>query len=155
MSTKPIVYVLCGLPGSGKSTYARELEKSGALRLTLDEELFRRFGREFESGYEEKERATKEELKTSLLENVATGRSVILDYGFWKKAARDEYRNLIQQHGGEWRLLYFKVSPDELKKRLVLRNVTDQTNNHHIDESLLEKFIGEFEEPVGEGEILV
>ena len=154
MSPKPTVYLLCGLPGSGKSTCARELEKSSAFRLTLDEELFKRFGREFESGYEEKERATKEELKMILLENMATGRSVILDYGFWKKAARDEYRELIEQRGGECKLLYFKVSSDELKKRLAFRNVTDQMNNHHIDETLLEKFIGEFEEPVGEGEIL-
>ena len=35
----PVVYLLCGLTGSGKTTYARQLEAAGAVRLSVDEEV--------------------------------------------------------------------------------------------------------------------
>jgi predicted kinase len=30
------IFLLCGLPASGKTTFAKSLEEKGALRLTLD-----------------------------------------------------------------------------------------------------------------------
>lgn len=36
----PVVYLLCGLTGSGKTTYARGLEAGGAVRLSVDEEVY-------------------------------------------------------------------------------------------------------------------
>lgn len=32
-----LVVMMCGLPGSGKSTYARALERRGYARLSIDE----------------------------------------------------------------------------------------------------------------------
>ncbi|MDB5238151.1 MAG: ATP-binding protein [Candidatus Kaiserbacteria bacterium] len=149
---KPTVYLLCGLPGSGKSTYAKEQEARGLVRLILDEELFKRFGREFPSEmYSEYEAKTKAELKYVLQENIAGSKSVILDYGFWKKAEREEYKQLIETLGAQWRLLYFKIPTTILKERLQVRNHTDLVNNHQIDDSLLDTFSSEFEAPVGEG----
>lgn len=43
----PKIYLLCGLPGSGKTTYAKQLQEQGVIRLSLDEELFKLFGRDF------------------------------------------------------------------------------------------------------------
>jgi len=38
MKTKPIVYVLCGFIGAGKTTFANRLtETTGAVRITKDE----------------------------------------------------------------------------------------------------------------------
>jgi len=38
MKTKPIVYVICGFIGAGKTTFAKKLEeKTGAVRITKDE----------------------------------------------------------------------------------------------------------------------
>ncbi len=39
---KPTLYLLCGLPASGKTTWAKQMERSGALRLSLDEEALAR-----------------------------------------------------------------------------------------------------------------
>ena len=44
-SGRPVVYLLCGFVGSGKTTYARELERSGIVRLSIDELVFARHGR--------------------------------------------------------------------------------------------------------------
>ena len=154
VTMRPVVFLLCGLPGSGKTTYAKELERSGAVRLTLDEELFARFGREY-ANHAEKQDRTRDELKNLMTESLAMGNSVILDFGFWKKADRDEYKMLIEKSGGECRLLYFKADKDTLMSRLASRNLDDSDNNHIIDESLLEKFIAEFEEPRDEAETVV
>ena len=153
---KPVVHLLCGLPGSGKSTYAKEQEIKGLVRLTLDEELFKRFGREFPSEkYSEYEIETKSDLKDALKAAITNSRSVVLDYGFWKKSEREEYKQLIDSLGAEWKLLYFKIPMNTLKERLRLRNQTDTKNNHQIDESLLDTFSGQFEPPVREGEEII
>jgi hypothetical protein len=41
----PVVYLLCGLTGPGKTTCAKQLEAAGAVRLSVDEEVFARHGR--------------------------------------------------------------------------------------------------------------
>lgn len=42
----PVVYLLVGLTGSGKTTYARRrLESAGAARLSVDERVHARHGR--------------------------------------------------------------------------------------------------------------
>jgi|GEM_PF-2661292 len=42
---RPVVYLLCGLAGSGKSTFAQELVEAGVQKLSLDEEVYNRHGR--------------------------------------------------------------------------------------------------------------
>jgi predicted kinase len=38
MKTQPIVYIICGFIGAGKTTFAKKLEKkTGAVRITKDE----------------------------------------------------------------------------------------------------------------------
>ena len=44
-SDKPLVYLLAGLTGSGKTTFAKTLEEAGIARLSVDEEVFARNGR--------------------------------------------------------------------------------------------------------------
>lgn len=42
----PVVYLLVGLTGSGKTTYSRQrLEPAGAVRLSVDEVVHDRYGR--------------------------------------------------------------------------------------------------------------
>jgi len=41
----PEVVLMCGLAGSGKTTYSKELETRGYVRLSVDEEVWERFGR--------------------------------------------------------------------------------------------------------------
>src|SRR5688500_5841554 len=42
---RQIVYMLCGLPGSGKSTYAQRFVDKGLPKLSPDEEAYARYGR--------------------------------------------------------------------------------------------------------------
>lgn len=148
----PTVYLLCGLPGSGKSTYAKELEKSGVVRMTLDEEVFKRYGRNFTSGYAEKEAETKKHSEEQLVEYLRGGVSVVLDWGFWKKAERTRIIELAQNAGAKSELVYFNVPFEELKSRIRGR---DMATNHDISDEMMDAFVKQFEEPKNEGEVVV
>ena len=41
----PLVVMMCGVAGSGKTTFAQQLEKEGFLRLSIDEEIWAAHGR--------------------------------------------------------------------------------------------------------------
>jgi predicted kinase len=155
----PVVYLLCGLTGSGKTTYAKRLEAAGAVRLSVDEEVHARHGRygvDYPmSEYFDRERPVVEELPRRLVELVESGHDVVLDYGLWRRSDRDAYKRLVEAHGGRWRLLYFKVDPQVLRQRLADRNRRADANALMVTPSALEDFIARFDEPMGEGEEMV
>lgn len=43
--TAGVVCLMCGVAGSGKTTVAQQLEARGMVRLSVDEEIWSRFGR--------------------------------------------------------------------------------------------------------------
>jgi GTPase SAR1 family protein len=46
LSPEPgLVVLMCGMAGSGKTTFSQRLEASGFTRLSIDEEVWQRFGR--------------------------------------------------------------------------------------------------------------
>jgi predicted kinase len=155
----PVVYLLCGLTGSGKTTYAKRLEAAGAVRLTVDEEVHARHGRYGvdypASEYFDRERPVVEELRRRLVELVESGRDVVYDHGMWRRSDREAYKRLVEEHGGRWRLLYLKVDREVLLQRLADRNRRGDANAMPLLPADLEDFIARFDEPEGEGEELV
>ncbi len=154
----PSVYLLCGLTGSGKTTYARTLEDQGYVRLSLDEAVYALHERDVVTypdkflDYEEEAKAT---LEQKLKELLHQGRGVALDYGFWQKTDRDRYKKLIEANGGMPKLIYFKADPEFLMKRLYERNKLTDANALTVTEPMLQDFIARFEEPVNEGEEII
>jgi predicted kinase len=152
----PVVYLLCGLTGSGKTTYAKQLEAGGAVRLSVDEEVFARHGRYGvdypASEYFDLERPVVEELRRRLVALIESGHDVALDHGLWRRRDRDAYKRLIEAHGGTWRLLYLKADRDLLLQRLADRRGRGDPNAMPLTPSDLEDFITRFEEPTDEGE---
>ncbi|MGI5201352.1 AAA family ATPase [Spirillospora sp. CA-108201] len=153
------VWLLVGLTGSGKTTFARHLEERGVVRLSVDEEVFRRHGRygvDFhESRWFELADPVAEEVYRRLGELVKAGRGVVLDHGLWRRGDRDAAKKLVEAAGGRWRLIYLKVGRDELMRRLQLRNQRADANALLVTEPALEDFIARFDEPDGEGEEVV
>ncbi len=160
----PVVYLLCGLPGTGKTTHARQLETEGALRLSLDEEVLSR-GRAArqpqnqmrldEAELRALEAAVAKEQRASMLRALRTGRSVVLDNGFWFRKDRDEIKRLAETVNAHWKLLYFPANEASQRRWLDRRNAGDLTSSHYISEAELEVFKTRFEPPDGEGEELV
>lgn len=150
------VWLLVGLTGSGKTTFAKHLEARGIVRLSVDEMVFARHGRYgidyHESEYFEKEAPVVEEVHRLLHKLVAAGCDVVLDAGLWRRADRDEIKTKVEAAGGTWRLVYFDVDRKELLRRLADRNRRADANALLVTPEALDDFIARFEAPCGEGE---
>ncbi|MEU4153896.1 ATP-binding protein [Streptomyces sp. NPDC026659] len=157
---RPVVYLLVGLTGSGKTTYARrKLEPFGVTRLSVDELVYERHGRYGvdypEPRYFELETPVVAEVRERLAELVAAGKDVVLDHGLWLRPAREEWKRLVEDAGGQWRLLYFPVRRTELLRRLAERNQREDANALLVTESALDDFSARFDVPSGEGELII
>ena len=122
---QPEVVLMCGVAGSGKSTYARTLETQGYIRLSVDEEIWHRFGRYgVDYGpeqYGHHTEAARQVVRERLLSLIAEGRDVVVDSSFWQRSRRLEYQQLIARAGGRGRLVYLKADPELLRQRLQAR----------------------------------
>lgn len=156
---RPLVHMLCGLTGSGKTVYAKRLQAEGYVRLSIDELVQDRHGRydidypgdDYSRLYDE----AVTELDRRLVELLEAGQSVVLDYGLWKRSNRDRYKRLVEAHGGRWRLFYFKAEPEVLLRRLAERNRRTDANALTVTEDMLTAFLARFEAPIGEGEVVL
>jgi predicted kinase len=146
-----LVVLMCGLPGSGKSTYARMLEKQGFTRLSIDEAIWRRIGHDAAElppeSYEHLKTETEAELWDELVDHLQARRPVVVDYSFWNRERRERYKTLIERHGCRWELVHLKASVETLLRRLRLRNNLTGANSVTVSEELLRRHAANFEEP--------
>jgi predicted kinase len=151
--------MLCGLTGSGKTTYGRLLEKRGIERLSIDETVFDRHGRydidDPHTDYRAHWEAARAELDLRLTELLERGESVVLDYGFWSRSDRNAYKQIVEDAGSSWRLLYFRADRDLLEQRLRHRNQRTDANALIVDSAMLDDFFARFEAPEDEGEEVI
>lgn len=154
-----LVVMLCGLAGSGKTTYARALERRGYTRLSIDEVVWARIGRDAAdlgpAEYERLRSAAEQELWGELIRLLKERRPVVLDYSFWSRATRGRYKALVEGHGCRWELIRLKAGLDTLRRRLAIRNARDDANSVTVSAELLDRYFAGFEEPVGEGERVI
>ena len=121
-----LIVLMCGIAGSGKTTFSQNLEKYGYVRLSIDEEVWSINGRYGIDYPIEKYREYLDEahirLRNKLVKLIEDKKQVVVDSSFWNRLERDEYKRLIENSGGKWSLIYLKVHPDELLKRLKIRS---------------------------------
>lgn len=156
----PRVVLMCGIAGAGKTTYSKALESRGYVRLSIDEEIWERFGR-YGVDYDPDEygrhsAAAEAALTERLLDLIDRGRDVVVDLSFWQRAARDRCKRLVEEAGAAWELVYLKVDPAILRERLATRSARFDANAAFpITDQLLEAFMSDFEEPRDEGETVI
>ncbi|MGP1910579.1 AAA family ATPase [Metabacillus sp. JX24] len=156
----PLVVIMCGLAGSGKTTLSQKLEKSGFVRLSIDEEVWSangRYGIDYPiEKYREYLNQAHLRLRNKLVRLIHNKEQVVVDSSFWRKAERVEYKQLIEAAGGKWCIIYLKVSHADLLNRLKVRsNRFDANAAFPITEDILTGFLNRFEVPNGEGEIVI
>ncbi len=151
---------MCGVAGSGKTTFAQQLEKEGFIRLSIDEEIWAsngRYGIDFPSEkYEEYKADAEVKLRNQLINLILDKQHVVIDFSFWQRSRRNEYKRLIEESGGEWKLIYLKVHPNDLHERLRIRSYRFDANaDFPIKDKILTSYLNGFEVPTGEGEIVI
>lgn len=116
--------LICGLPAAGKSTLARQLAPElRAVRLDKDEWVR-------ELGHDLWDDAFRDRLEQRLWalaqELLARGQSVILEWGHWARAERDQKRLGARALGVGVELRYLDAPLDELIERARRRNASDE-----------------------------
>jgi predicted kinase len=154
-----LVVMMCGLPGSGKSTYARALERRGYTRLSVDEVVWARIGHDpaelDPAAYEQLKSRAEQELWDELIRLLEARLPVVIDYSFWSRATRDRYKAAIESHGCRWELVRLRADPETLRRRLAIRNRQSGANSVTVSDELLKRYLDGFEEPIGEGERVI
>jgi len=139
------LFLICGLPGSGKTVLAKQLERERrALRLTPDEwmeSLFR-------TGYDEDMRAAVEAVQWEIASRVLElGIDVVLDWGFWSRKERDEFRARARALGAKAVVRFLDVPVDGLWERITSRNEDLPPATFHVQEADLRLWANSFEPP--------
>lgn len=137
--------MICGLPGSGKTTLAAKMEnEQRVLRLTPDEWIVRMN----EEGHKKGKRRLVESLQFDVaLKALRLGVDVVLENGFWYRQEREHYRARAVSVGAEVKLHFLDISKDELKRRIENRNQNLSIGSCYVNPDYIDAWLEEFERP--------
>lgn len=143
------LHLMIGLPCSGKTTRAKQLETEyNALLLTPDVWHLKLFGHDMDRPTHDESHDAVEKVMWDVAARVLSlGVDVILDFGCWAKSERDEFRRRAAALGAGFRLHYMDVPEDELFRRMEIRNVNNDGNVFVIPRECMKQYISVFEPP--------
>jgi predicted kinase len=136
---------MCGPAGSGKSTTARALQAEGLFRLSFDNEAWRRDIRAMPLSDDDRN-AIEHELKTRLIGLVSAGHDVVLDFSFWSRRMRAEYRELLAPLGVTPETIYVKTPRAVALARVEARRL-GHPDEFQLPSDLAAAYFDNFEPP--------
>lgn len=139
---------MCGPAGSGKSTVAREFERSGMVRLSFDQEAWARGHRSMPLP-EAAHQVIESDLRGRLTALVAAGKDVVLDFSFWSRMMREDYRGLLRSLGIEPETIYLATDRDTCLSRVRAR-AFDHADDFQLSPELAASYFDHFEAPTPE-----
>ncbi len=142
---RPRLVVVCGLPGSGKTTVAQEVAaERGALRFSPDDWMHE-LGIDL---WDQPARARIESLQWQVARDLlALGTSVVIEWGTWSRAERDALREGARQLGAAVELRYLDVPVDVLFERVHARGREEAWGSRAIQRHELQEWADAFEAP--------
>ena len=148
----PTLFLISGLPASGKTTAALAIERDeNAVRLAPDEWM----ARIVRDGWDHERRQAVENVQWALAQRLlALGVNVVLESGFWRRAERQAFRARAAELGASSKLIYCRATREELKRRLVLRNAALPPDTFAVSPEQLDDMWPHFEPP-GDDEIAI
>jgi predicted kinase len=144
-----VMVLIVGLPGAGKTLWARRLEdERKAIRLTPDEWMQALFDTSEVDG-------RRWVLESELLWSVAArvlelGVDAILDYGCWSEEERDLFRTRAQQAGASAEIVVLDLPLDLLWDRLERRNADLPPATFPVSREELQEWSDKFQRPTAE-----
>lgn len=145
------IIMLVGRISSGKTTYARKLEKEeNALRLSCDELMQIVFPEPMGDQYDKYAKRCIHYLYHLGRQLALGGANVVMDMGCWTRQSRREAAEFFRGVEVDWR--YLDISDEEWKRRIASRNAAvlegrGNMDEYLVDEGLLAKATAMFEAP--------
>lgn len=116
VASVPTLFLTVGLPGSGKTTAARQIEaEHHALRLTKDEWVKALYGQNNPPSASD---VIEGRLIEVALRALGVGTDVVLDFGLWSRDERSALRHAAAEVGAAVDIRYFEIEPGEQRRRL-------------------------------------
>lgn len=145
----PTLHLMVGLPCSGKTTLARQLERERlALRLTPDEWQIPLFVQDVNHPEHDNRHNQVESLLWELAQRaLSIGTSIILDFGFWSREEREFFRGEAKKLGAASEVHFLDVDETELLRRLSARNAQDSSATFVIPQEMMKAWIAQFQKP--------
>jgi predicted kinase len=124
------------------------------VRLSFDVELWRRAVTDPVPPREVRDEV-EAELKARLLELVSAGRDVVLDFSFWSRRMREDYRRLLAPSGVVPVTIYLAVDRETVLARVRARRGA-HADDVALSEDLAARYFDQFEPPAAsEGPLIV
>lgn len=154
---KVIAYIIIGFIGSGKTTFARKLEKeTGAVRFTKDEWMVKLFGntpaKDTFADYDNRMTTLAREMALKCLK---AGLDVIIDEGLWERELRDEIRQKVIDMGAIPKFYYLEVPVEVMKARTSNRSENPPVDSFNIGEESFDNYLKNFQPPTKDEDCIV
>ena len=143
------VVLLCGLPGSGKTTLAKQIEADlGAVRFCPDEWMT---ALGVDLWEEDDFRFRLEQLQWGLAQELlGHGLTVVIEWGVWAKEERDAVRERARELGAAVELRHLDLPLDELWDRIEKRNAEPMWHDRPMSRVHLDYWATIIEPPTGD-----
>lgn len=144
-SIRPTLYLTVGLPGTGKTTRAKQLALQHAiLRLTPDDWMAPLFGHNDAAG-------RRDILEGRMIwvahEVLVGGSSVILDFGCWSPEERYAIRAIAELAGARFTIEYLKIPETERRERCDRRWARAPETTFAMSEQDHDRFVALYQPP--------
>lgn len=145
VTTSPVLYLTVGLPGAGKTTWARGLaERESTLRLTPDEWMAPLFDDSDANG-------RRDILEGRMIwvahEVLRSGASVVLDFGCWSAEERYAIRAIAESTGARFVLQHLSIDEDVRRARATLRWETAPETTFPMSDADHDRFLDGYVPP--------
>lgn len=141
---KSILHLICGLPGVGKTTLSKKLEKQGVIRFCPDEwikDIWRDKAEKEGNLFRDQIEQLQWKIGKQLLKS---GVSIAIEWGTWRKDERLKLRDEARALGALVKFYYLKASKDVLIARIKDRNKNLGRYEFFMSEANLDKEMDDY-----------
>lgn len=137
MADRPVLVIVNGVPGTGKTTLSKRISKDLGLpcigKDDIKELLFDKMGTGDLKWSQDIGAGVADALFTFISTWVGRGRSIIAENAYYHELAAPRFKSIVQNTGVIFLEVYCKTDPEVRMKRFIERNENGERHPGHVD----------------------